>query len=122
MNSMNFTDVLFSFQGRIGRKTFWLATLVIFLAGLVISAIMAFADEMGAILYLATFWPYLAIGVKRCHDRDQSGWWMLLLFVPVVGFFWWFIALGCLSGTQGANRFGEDPLAGDSGSRSPATA
>jgi len=48
--------------------------------------------------------------VKRYHDRDKSGWWILILFIPLVGFIWFLIELGCLPGTPGPNRFGPDPL------------
>jgi len=52
----------------------------------------------------------LCVHIKRCHDRDQSGWWVLLLLIPVIGFIWAIINLGILEGTRGPNRFGPDPL------------
>jgi uncharacterized membrane protein YhaH (DUF805 family) len=86
-------------------------------------------------------WVFLAIAVKRLHDRNRSGWWILPFFVlpsfsneivqwlpgtmldlPVsVALFilsiWGFIELGFLRGTDGANRFGLDPLAEDEDAR-----
>jgi uncharacterized membrane protein YhaH (DUF805 family) len=52
----------------------------------------------------------LAGAVKRLHDRDRSGWFYLIFFVPVIGTLWLLVELGFLRGTQGENRFGPDPL------------
>lgn len=61
---------------------------------------------------LVLLWPYLCLHIKRCHDRDKSGWWCLLLFIPLVGLFWAIVDLGLLEGTPGDNRYGSDPLRG----------
>ena len=55
----------------------------------------------------------LAVSVKRWHDRDKSGWWVLLNLLPVIGWLWALIDNGFLRGSVGPNRFGEDPLAAD---------
>jgi uncharacterized membrane protein YhaH (DUF805 family) len=73
----------------------------------VVFAIIGFA---AAILLT---WMWIAIDVKRYHDRDRSGWWLLLLLIPVLGPLWLFVVLGFLKGTEGENRFGADPLAAD---------
>jgi uncharacterized membrane protein YhaH (DUF805 family) len=49
--------------------------------------------------------------VKRYHDRNKSGWWILIVFVPVIGGLWYFIECGFLRGTPGPNTYGPDPLA-----------
>ena len=54
-------------------------------------------------------WVGFAIGIKRWHDRDKSGWMMLIGFIPYIGALWTLIECGCLRGTEGANRFGGDP-------------
>ena len=54
-------------------------------------------------------WPNLAVSVKRLHDRDQSGWWILLSFLPIIGNAWTIINLGILRGTMGDNRYGGEP-------------
>jgi uncharacterized membrane protein YhaH (DUF805 family) len=57
--------------------------------------------------------PGIAVGVRRLHDTERSGWWMLLILIPLVGaivLIVWF----CTRGTIGQNRFGADPLAGQS--------
>ncbi|EHM02164.1 hypothetical protein HMPREF9946_01464 [Acetobacteraceae bacterium AT-5844] len=62
----------------------------------------------------AWFWlsfiPGLAGMTKRWHDRGRSGWWCLLLLLPVIGWLWIFFSLCCRDGVRGANRFGPDPL------------
>ncbi|MBV8824303.1 MAG: DUF805 domain-containing protein [Bradyrhizobiaceae bacterium] len=162
---MNFLQVLFSFHGRINRAKYWLAVLfwvvidiVVFavLLGMLGSHLLALGSEpsgadivrailsfgLGVILvFLLVFVPMIvsgfAVGIKRLHDRDQSGWWILLFyFGPVVASaigqnsdsgagalvsglvslgisIWAFVVLGCLRGTRGANRYGPDPLSGD---------
>jgi len=67
------------------------------------------AGILGMIFSLATFLPSLAVAVRRLHDRDKSGWWLLLSFIPLVGFIIlliWFIKVG----TNGDNQYGADPL------------
>jgi hypothetical protein len=57
-------------------------------------------------LVLLGFIPGLMMMIKRCHDRDRSGWFLLIPFVN----FWLFIELFFLPGTQGPNQYGPDPL------------
>jgi uncharacterized membrane protein YhaH (DUF805 family) len=64
------------------------------------------------VISIALFWVSLAVAVKRWHDRGKSAWWILIVFVPVVGGIWYLIECGFLEGTSGANRYGADPLAG----------
>jgi uncharacterized membrane protein YhaH (DUF805 family) len=118
---MDIMHLLFSFQGRIRRLHYWMATICAWVVYLVIVGILASVLGIGrspgspAGLVLLPFviayaWVTLALGMKRCHDRDKSGWWLLLFYVvPVIGWIWGFIELGCLDGTQGPNRFGPSP-------------
>ena len=68
--------------------------------------------ESGGYTNLA-FWisliPGFAGATKRWHDLDQSGWWNILLLVPVLGWFAGMVALCLLPGTKGPNRFGGRP-------------
>ncbi|GAA0744293.1 DUF805 domain-containing protein [Ideonella azotifigens] len=107
----------FSFQGRISRKVFWLyGVLFFFLAMLVLGGVVgavALVSEtlswiLAVPLYIAGTWIGLAMQVKRWHDRDKSGWWILIGLIPVIGSIWAFIETGCLRGTVGPNRFGDD--------------
>lgn len=119
--------LLFSFQGRLNRAPYWYVHLVIFLvevaflAALMIPAVLAndagmlansavAANIVGALLLLPLFWISLAVTVKRCHDRDKSGWFSFIVLVPVIGAIWFLIEIGLLPGTRAPNRFGPDPL------------
>jgi uncharacterized membrane protein YhaH (DUF805 family) len=62
-----------------------------------------------SLLMLPVIWASLAISVKRWHDRNKSGWWVLIALIPVVGGLWTLIENGFLAGSDGPNRYGEDP-------------
>lgn len=58
---------------------------------------------------LGTFLPSLAVSVRRLHDSDRSGLWLLLAFLPLIGTVWLFVLM-VIGGTRGPNRFGDDPV------------
>ncbi|KJY82666.1 membrane protein [Vibrio galatheae] len=87
---MSIKELLFSFQGRIGRKTYWVWNIVYYLM------IVGFAMGMNVLvpsmahLILPVFLivilvPDLAITAKRWHDRNKSSWWLLLNIPLVIG-------------------------------------
>jgi uncharacterized membrane protein YhaH (DUF805 family) len=92
----------FDFDGRATRSEYWWFVLF----GLIVNAV-GLMDPSG-ILYilasLALFIPSLSVAVRRLHDIDKSGWWMLLVLVPLISLIliYWF----CKRGTPGSNRFG----------------
>jgi uncharacterized membrane protein YhaH (DUF805 family) len=63
-----------------------------------------------AIVSLISIYLALALYAKRWHDRDKSGWWSLIILIPIIGAVWMLVELGILEGTRGPNRFGPDPL------------
>ncbi len=65
--------------------------------------------SLTSLVNLALFLPTLSVSVRRLHDLDKSGWWLLLSFIPLIG---WIILLvwACTRGTRGPNRFGPNPL------------
>lgn len=106
-----------SFDGRIGRQSFWIGHVVLIAISAAVHVVVGgiFGMEgigraIAGIITLVLIYPSLAVDVKRLHDRGKTGWWILLLLVPIVGFIWFVVELGCLRGTAGANRYGEDPL------------
>jgi uncharacterized membrane protein YhaH (DUF805 family) len=121
---MNFTQAIASgfqnyvnFTGRAARSEFWLWTLFSVLMTMAASIIdvalfpTAAASPINSLVSLALFLPSLAVSVRRLHDLDRSGWWVLLVFVILIG---WIVLIvwNCTRGTLGPNRFGPDPLAG----------
>jgi uncharacterized membrane protein YhaH (DUF805 family) len=106
--------LLFSFDGRINRRTWWLwgaATMIglgIYLTAVLrIAGVQAQTTEL--LVNALLLWPATALAVKRWHDRDKRGWWALVVFVPVIGWLWALIENGLLRGTRGPNRFGDEP-------------
>jgi uncharacterized membrane protein YhaH (DUF805 family) len=101
------------FSGRASRSEYWFFVLfeTLLFATLIILDIVAFRGFMNVLLTLALlilFLPRLAVLVRRLHDTDKSGWWMLIPLVPVIGSIWLIVIL-CRRGTDGANRFGMGP-------------
>jgi uncharacterized membrane protein YhaH (DUF805 family) len=120
----NLQPLLLSFEGRINRARFWtgvVVLVVIYLVLIVINVIIAsifggnsvvttLVGIISIIIYLAMLWPSIALGVKRFHDRNKSGWWVLISLVPIIGGIWYLVECGFLEGTKGPNQFGPDPL------------
>jgi uncharacterized membrane protein YhaH (DUF805 family) len=107
-----------TFSGRAGRAEFWWWVLALLLAAFVagiLDGLLFGGDQPGsgplaAVLALATLLPHLAVSVRRLHDIDRTGWWLLLSLVPIVGTLV-LIYFYVLAGTPGANRFGPTPPA-----------
>ena len=114
ISDMTLLQVYFSFNGRIGLSTYWLKgvipmVMLSFIAGMIGGTIPYYSkyyDLPRIILLLITAWPNLAITVKRWHDRDKSGWWILIGAIPILGIIWAFIENGFLPGTKGPNKYG----------------
>ncbi len=113
-------DLLFRLDGRITRSTWWAVATTSF--GIYIAALIVFAVDVAeqgvsgplsalliAVVWIALLAVNVFVGAKRLHDRDKSAWWLALALVPLVGWAWALIELGCLPGTSGENRFGPDP-------------
>jgi uncharacterized membrane protein YhaH (DUF805 family) len=117
----------FEFSGRSRRREYWMFALFYMLVFIVIETVFGvpqtvtmsnafsygvFANgtgtTVGNLFWLASIIPGFAVSVRRLHDIDRSGWWMLLWFVPFLGWFTLFIFY-CLDGTAGSNQFGPDP-------------
>jgi uncharacterized membrane protein YhaH (DUF805 family) len=112
-------QLFFSLRGRLSRRQFWLYG-VLALLGLAVlgqgllGIARVRAQTADLIVNLLLVWPALAVSVKRWHDRDKPGWWVLLNLLPVIGWIWALIDNGFRRGTAGPNRFGEDPLSVES--------
>jgi uncharacterized membrane protein YhaH (DUF805 family) len=111
--SRSWAWVLFSPEGRIGRKTYWLYGYLPLTLGFIIAVVLYGPADAGAvvglIIYLGLIYPSIAVSIKRWHDRDKSGWWVLIGLIPLIGAVWAFIENGFLAGTPGPNRYGAGP-------------
>lgn len=110
------------FEGRARRKEYWFFVLFNFLIGVglgIIDNVIGLSGEGAAggllslIYTLAVLVPSIAVAVRRLHDTDHSGWWLLIGFVPLIGIIVLFIFM-VLDSQPGDNRFGPNPKAGDS--------
>lgn len=105
----------FSIEGRASRSQYWYFWLLYVLVTIALAPVDALLFSLGgfgplsALFNLAMFIPFITVAVRRLHDRDLSGWWMLLMLVPVIGSIALLI-LYVLPGTDGPNQFGPDPL------------
>ena len=105
-----------TFSGRASRSEFWYWTLF----GFLVAAVSSILDSalfpsmstgpISAITSLLLLLPGLAVSVRRLHDIDRTGWWILitLTIIGLIVLLIW----DCTKGTDGPNRFGPDPLAG----------
>jgi uncharacterized membrane protein YhaH (DUF805 family) len=112
---MDWRQFLFSFQGRVGRQQYWVMVLLsvpFILAAEIINGGFQRdpAETPGVLVLLPMLWAAVAVTIKRWHDRNKSGWWILINLIPVIGDLWSLIENGFLKGTPGENRFGPDPL------------
>lgn len=100
-----------TFSGRAGGTEYWwfvlFGTIVFGLASLLDHALFGRDALFGAICVLVFLIPYSAVAVRRLHDTNRSGWWKLLVFVPLgnIVLLIWF----CMPSTSGPNRFGPMP-------------
>jgi uncharacterized membrane protein YhaH (DUF805 family) len=103
------------FSGRSIRSEYWYFTLYVFIFNIILG-LLEFVIGPGFVILSVLlimafiFIPSISVTVRRLHDTDRSGWWALLLIVPLIGFLVLLIFL-CQRGTPGPNRFGPDPLA-----------
>ena len=139
----NLVQLWFSFTGRANRAKYWLVVLVnvaiVFVLGGIAYAIGTIGYAILGLVYIAYLVSGISIAIRRLHDRDKSGWWVLIFIGVLAGAavvggvlqwalgtigsiiggllylgacVWIFVEVGCLRGTEGDNRFGPDPLAG----------
>ena len=117
-----YTDVIRKytvFSGRADRPEFWWFTLInaIIGWGLIILGAILIGNAGRAIAYiydLAVILPALGVSIRRLHDTDRSGWWVLIGIIPIIG---WIVLIVfyASAGTPGDNQYGPDPQAHPAG-------
>ena len=99
------------FDGRSRRTEYWQFILFYVIAAFVVGivdGVIGAGGILSGLFVLGVFIPLLAVMVRRLHDTNRSGWWVLLSFLPVIGQIWLFVLL-VLDSQPGANRFGPNP-------------
>ena len=104
------------FTGRSRRKEYWMFVLFHFIICTIVS-ILSSIRGIGIIFYIlllvyciAVILPAIAVGIRRLHDTDRSGWWLLICLVPIIGAII-LIVFTVQEGTKGDNQYGPDPKA-----------
>jgi len=119
MNMIEAVKAVFSkyatFEGRARRSEYWWFVLFNFIVSVVLAMLFGgggngFGGDIFSMIWtLATLLPSLAVGARRLHDTNRSGWWLLIALIPLIGMI--VLIVFCASrGTPGPNRFGQDPL------------
>lgn len=71
------------FEGRVGRQEYWM--FVLFCVLIQVALDIVHLDMIGMLVSLGLLLPSLGLGARRLHDIGKSGWWLLLGFIPIVG-------------------------------------
>jgi uncharacterized membrane protein YhaH (DUF805 family) len=104
------------FSGRARRSEYWYFALFGFLVGIatsILDAVLGTSYDTGSgglintVGSLALFLPSLAVGVRRLHDTDRSGWWILIGIIPIVG--WILIIVWFCTDSKPDNTYGPNP-------------
>ena len=110
-----------SFRGRSSRAEFWWFVALYFVGAIAFTVIdeMLFGPTgdgpgpLTALFVLVHLLPGIAVQIRRLHDIDRTGWWVLIGLTGIGGLV--LLVFACLRGTEGPNRFGADPYAANCG-------
>jgi uncharacterized membrane protein YhaH (DUF805 family) len=101
-----------TFSGRARRSEywwFWLFTILVQVVTVVVAQV-AHVAFLPALTVLALIIPGLAVVVRRLHDTGRSGWWLLIVLLPLVGGIW-FLVLLVSDSTAASEKYGPSPKA-----------
>jgi uncharacterized membrane protein YhaH (DUF805 family) len=89
------------FNGRASRSEFWWWVLFVFLAS---AAVSIAGHAVSTLFSLAVLLPNIAVAARRLHDIDRSGWWQLIILIPLIGLI--LMIYWCVQPGKEPNRFG----------------
>lgn len=108
-------DKYADFNGRARRKEYWMFVLVVLILSIILSVIELIVGLtipiLSYILSLGLFLPGLGVSIRRLHDVGKSGWWYLIIFVPLLGAIY-LIYLMVQDGQPETNQWGPNPKSG----------
>jgi uncharacterized membrane protein YhaH (DUF805 family) len=99
------------FSGRARRKEYWMFFLFNFIfaiAAMILDLALGGYEILNLLYLLGVFLPNFAVTVRRLHDVDKSGWWILITLVPLIGSIW-LLVLVATDGSVGDNQYGKNP-------------
>lgn len=109
------------FSGRSRRMEYWMFFLLnigVSIVATILDGILGMSGmiagaygPLSVIAMLGLLVPGIAVAIRRLHDQDKSGWWLLLAFIPILGGLVLLVFM-FLEGTKGDNQYGPDPKAG----------
>jgi uncharacterized membrane protein YhaH (DUF805 family) len=108
------------FSGRAPRAEYWWFVLFVIIGeviAMIVDSIIGTGQMFGpyglvlCLFLLAVIVPSLAVGVRRLHDTDRPGWWLLIGLIPIIGAIV-LLVFFVTEGTKGDNQYGPDPYAG----------
>jgi uncharacterized membrane protein YhaH (DUF805 family) len=102
----------FDIRGRLSRGGFWLQTILIWIAYSLTNTLLnpIFGNIAAWFFSLVVIFALATLAIRRLHDRNLSGIWLLIILVPIAGAVWLFWQLACRKGLHDSNRWGENPL------------
>lgn len=107
MSNINWGNLLFGFSGRINRAKWWLTVLITVIINILVSVTtnavqsIAIIAIIGIVGFIAVLWIYFAAGVKRLHDLNRTGAWLVVfLGTPIVAMIFFIASLGLTAGAQ----------------------
>ena len=107
------------FTGRAPRAEYWwfyLLIMVGYVIAMILDSLFSLDNAVGPygivtmVLGLAILLPSIAAGIRRLHDTDRSGWWLLIGLIPILGAII-LLVFFVTQGTAGPNKYGDDPYA-----------
>lgn len=108
---------LLKFDGRIRRMGWWIAGIAVSIVSSIFNRVFDQDSNLLVLLFvlavsIAIWLVSLSLSVRRWHDHNKSGWWVLINLIPILGWIYSIFMLGFKDGDQGHNSFGPAPEEG----------